>query len=253
MKRMIFKNSRSLNLVGHLYVSSPQSIIIMCHGFTSDKSSAGRFERFANAFYQLGYSVLAFDFSGCGESDNDSLDIAKQIDDLHSAISFVKSKGYTKIALFGNSLGSRVCLECYTPSITTMILTGALTGPMKYDWNEYFTPTQIRELKTKGSITERRGSRNVVIDQQMLLDFELINQKKLLTKVHCPVLLIHGNNDEEEMALCNLSKQGFKWLPKESKIEIINGASHGFRGYLERVEKLATQWLLKYFPNRKMT
>lgn len=139
MQRVTFQNSHKLTLVGHLYPSTSQSIIILCHGFTSDKSSRGRFDKLANSFQRLGYSALAFDFSGCGESDDDRLTLAKQVDDLHSVISFVTSMGYTKIALYGNSLGSTVCLQCYTPQISTMVLTGALTGPMKYDWDEYFT------------------------------------------------------------------------------------------------------------------
>jgi putative redox protein len=73
MEKVTFKNSRNLSLVGNFYPSSPENIIIMCHGFTSDKSSRGRFDRFAYAFHQLGYSILAFDFSGCGKSDDDRL------------------------------------------------------------------------------------------------------------------------------------------------------------------------------------
>jgi pimeloyl-ACP methyl ester carboxylesterase len=219
----------------------------MCHGFTSDKSSGGRFDRFANSFHQLGYSVLAFDFSGCGESDDDRLTIAKWVDDLHSAISFLKSKGYTNIALYGNSLGSRVCLQCYTAEISTMVLTGASTGPIKYNWDEYFTKEQMQELKEKGYITEHRRQRTVIIDKQMLLDFELVNQEELLKNVHCPVLIIHGNADEEERRLCEITKQGMQWLSKDSKLEIIDGASHGFMDHLDIVEKLVTDWFLKYF------
>ncbi|MBN2909907.1 alpha/beta fold hydrolase [Polycladomyces sp. WAk] len=179
MKRVTFHNSRNLTLAGNLYSSSAKSIIIMCHGFTSDKSSRGRFDQLANSFQRSGYSVLVFDFSGCGESDDDRLTLAKWVDDLRSAISFVTSMGYARIALYGNSLGSTVCLQCYTPQISTMVLTGALTGPMKYDWDEYFTKEQMQELREKGHITVRRGNRSVMVDRQMLLDFELINQEKL--------------------------------------------------------------------------
>lgn len=183
----------------------------MCHGFTSDKSSRGRFDRFAGSFQQLGYSVLAFDFSGCGESDDDRLTLAKQVDDLHSAISFVKSKGYINLALYGHSLGSRVCLQSCTPEITTMVLTGAATSPIKYNWDEHFTKEQMQELKDKGYITEHRADgirSSIIIDEQMLLDFELGNQEELLKKVNCPVLVIHGNADEEERRLCELTKHG---------------------------------------------
>ncbi|SEN14435.1 alpha/beta hydrolase [Lihuaxuella thermophila] len=250
MERVTFKNSRNLTLAGHLYRSSSASMIIMCHGFTSDKSSQGRFDRFAHAFQQLGYNVLAFDFSGCGESDDDRITLAKQADDLHSAMSFVKSIGYVHLALFGNSLGTRVCLRCYTPQISAMVLTGGTTGPIQYNWNEYFTKEQMQELKEKGYITEHRVKRlrPVIIDKQMLLDFECENQERLLKHVRCPVLMIHGNADEEERRLCEITKQGMHWLPKESRLEIIDGAGHGFWDHLPVVEKLAADWFLKHVP-----
>jgi pimeloyl-ACP methyl ester carboxylesterase len=191
--------------------------------------------------------VLAFDFSGCGESDNDRITIAKEIDDLQSAISFVKSLDYVNIALHGHSLGTRVCLECYTPQVSAMVLTGACTGPMKYNWEDHFTKEQLQELEEKGYITEYSEKRKILIDQQMLLDFELVDQKKLLSSIKCPVLIIHGDADEEERELCQLTKQGMKWLSKESRLEVIQGATHSFTNHLPLVEKLATDWFLKYF------
>jgi pimeloyl-ACP methyl ester carboxylesterase len=248
MERVTFKNSRNQTLIGHLYPSSPQSMIILCHGFTSNKLSKGRFVRFANAFQQLGYSVLAFDFSGCGESDDERLTLATRIDDLHSAIAFVKSRGYSRIALYGHSLGSLVCLHCYSDQISTMVLSGALTGPMKYNWEEYFTEEQLRELEEKGYITEVQPQRTVIIDKQMLLDFELVNQEELLKRVRCPVLIIHGDADQEERELCALSKKGIRWLSKDSRLEVIHGATHSFMDHLPVLEKLATDWFLKHFP-----
>lgn len=247
MEKVTFKNSRNLTLVGNFYTSSPENIIIMCHGFISDKSSRGRFDRFANAFYQLGYSVLAFDFSGCGGSDDERLTATTRIDDLHAAITFVKSRGFSLISLYGHSLGSRVCLECYTDQIVTMVLTGALTGPMKYDWNKHLTIEETQELKEKGYITRYQKQRNVIIDEQMLLDFELVDQKELLTNVKCPVLIMNGDADEEERDLFRLSQQGMKWLPKDSKLELIQGATHSFTDHLSIIEKLATEWFLKHF------
>ena len=93
IERVIFTNSKNLTLVGNLYPSDSDSIIIMCHGFTSNKYSKGRFERLAKAFNNSGFSALAFDFRGCGESDDDRLTVDKEVEDLKSAIEFAKSKG----------------------------------------------------------------------------------------------------------------------------------------------------------------
>jgi hypothetical protein len=60
----------------------------------------------------------------------------------------------------------------------------------------------------------------------MLLDFELVDQKELLTNVKCPVLIMNGGADEEERNLYRLSQQGMKWLSNDSKSELIQGATH---------------------------
>ena len=195
-----FENAKGLTLVGDYFPSATAPIIIMCHGFTSNRSSRGRFDRFAAAFHKHGYAVLKFDFSGCGDSDDETLTLANQVNDLKAAVSFAASLGHEKIAFYGHSLGSLVCLSTYTPEIETMILTGAGTGPMFFDWKKEFTPAQLKELIEEGFLTDRlrMRSRNVIIGQQMLKDFEEVDQAKLLKPVQCPVLIIHGNGDEEE-------------------------------------------------------
>ena len=249
MERVIFNNSEKLTLVGNLYPSFSDSIIIMCHGFTSNKYSKGRFERLAKAFNKSGFSALAFDFRGCGESDDDSLTVDKEVDDLRSAIDFAKSKGYKKIALYGHSLGTLICLKCYTPEIITMVLSGALTDSMHYNWDEVFTKEQMQELKEKGYITEsipNEDREKIIIDKQMLIDFESINQRELLKNVTCPVLIIHGNNEEEEILLCERSKRAMPLLSEDSKLEIIDGANHSFLEYYDILINLANDWFVKY-------
>lgn len=249
MERVTFKNSRDLTLVGQLSRATSQSVIILCHGFTSDKSSRGRFDRLAGTYQRSGYNVLAFDFSGCGESADDSLTLAKQVDDLKAAINFVKARGYTTIGLHGHSLGTLVCLKGFSPEIKTMVLTGAATGPMKYNWDEYYSKEQMQELRDKGYITEYKTEgirRTVIIDKQMLADFETVDQAALLKPVNCPVLIIHGDNDDEERRLWELSKQAMQWLPDTSKLVRIEGANHSFLEHFSIVEELANKWFLKH-------
>lgn len=249
LERVTFKNSRNLTLVGNLYPSTSESIIILCHGFMSDKYSKGRFERLATAFNRYGHSAMSFDFSGCGESDDDVLTVDKEVDDLKSAIQFVKSKGYKKIALYGHSLGTLICLKIYTPEIITMVLTGALTGPMKYDWFEFFTKEQMQKLEEKGYLieyTSQEDRKKIIIDDRILKDFELINQEELLKDVDCPILIIHGNNDEEENLLYERSKIAMTLLSKDSKLEVIDGADHSFLDHFDIIVKLTTEWFTKY-------
>lgn len=248
MERVTFKNSRNLTLVGNLYPANSNAIIIMCHGFCSDKNSRGRFPRLAKEFNENGYNAFAFDFSGCGESDNDRLTMAKEVDDLKSAIAFIKSKGFNKIALYGHSLGTVICLKCFSPDIITMVLSGACTDSMKYDWNDFYSKEQIKELEEKSYLTEKTDGvrKEIIVDQQILKDFELINQEELLSKITCPILIIHGDSDEEERLLCENSKKGMHLLSSDSRLIVINGANHSFMDHLDKLIDLVIGWMKRF-------
>ncbi|MGC5325342.1 alpha/beta hydrolase family protein [Brevibacillus sp. SYSU BS000544] len=251
MQQVTFTNSRNGRIVGTLYPGHFNTLIIMAHGFTNNQSSQGRFEKLAQSFQHAGFSALTFDFSGCGKSVDDRITASKQVDDLKCAIAFAISKGYQQIALYGHSLGSLICLRSFSPEIKTMVLSGALTGPMYYDWSAYYSTEQMDELAEKGYITvpKSEGTRKqVLIDKQMLADFAEIDQKELLQPVTCPVLIIHGNHveDEEENLLCQHSMAGMKYLSSDSKLEIIDGATHRFSEHIDILCEMATAWFDKY-------
>ncbi|CDQ18650.1 alpha/beta hydrolase [Halobacillus karajensis] len=246
MESVEFKNRQSLKLRGIFQKGTNGRLIIMCHGFRSNRSSRGRFDRFAKTFNKLGYHVLRFDFGGCGESENRPLSVAGEIADLKAAIQYAVSNGFTEIILYGHSLGARICLECYHPRyIIAMILTGAGTGPVLYDWGKEFSPSQLEELRETGNMRQPVQDpfrEEVMISEQMLLDFEEVNQYDLLSRITCPTLLIHGDQGEEEI-LMPLTKKGMKWLPSSSRLHIIEGAPHSFEGYLDQVEQKSIEWL----------
>jgi pimeloyl-ACP methyl ester carboxylesterase len=252
MERVTFQNSLGLTLVGNLLASGSHSIIIFSHGFGSDKHSKGRFPAIMQALYQAGYSSLAFDFSGCGESENDILTLEKEEDDLKSALKYIRSRGYSRMALYGHSLGSLISLKCWSSEIETMVLSGAVTGPVKYDWNDYYSRDQLREMELEGYFKDGVNSewRNEVnVDRSLIESFAGLNQEKILGKVACPVLIIHGNDPEdiEELTLLENSRKGLKYLPEGSRLEVIEGAGHSFKGHLDQLVRLTCDWYFHHF------
>jgi len=249
IKKIVFKNSRNLNLAGNLFDIGSNKIVILAHGFTNNKSSNGRYDRLAEALTACGHDALAFDFSGCGESDDDVITASNQVDDLNSAIEYALSKGYKKISLFGNSFGTLSCLRCFRKEINSMVLTGALTDSMNYNWKDYYSEEQLKKLDATGFFfVNSPPGRVFKINKQTLLDFEQINQKELVEKITCPVLIIHGDNieDEEEIQLLERSKQAIKLLPDTSRLEIIAGGRHGLRPEWDTVISLTCNWYKKY-------
>lgn len=174
--------------------------------------------------------------------------MTKEVDDLKSAIAFIKSKGFNKIALYGHSLGTVICLKCFSPEIITMALSGAGTDSMKYDWNDFYSKEQIKELEENGYLTEKTDGvrKEIIVDQQMLKDFELVNQEELLSGITCPILIIHGDNDEEERLLCGNSKRGMHLLLSDSRVIIINGANHSFMDHLDKLVDLVSNWMKRF-------
>jgi len=245
MVKIFIKNNRGFIIAANHWFAGSESIIIMSAGFTGEKSMNGRFDKIAERFCEAGYGVIAYDYCGCGESDDEILTPENAVQDLLSVIAYAKHRGYSKIGLFGQSYGTLVSLRAYNKDINTMVLVGAVTGSIKYDWDKHYSEKELDELKRTGYMIIKKDSsvRDVVIiNREMLEDFDLIDQEKLLSKVMCPILIIHGDKGEEERMLSDISQGGVIYLSKGSKLEIIEGANHKFNDHLNIITDLAIKW-----------
>ncbi len=268
MSRVTFRNSRGLRLVGDLMPAADRGpgdrgpagrasadlagrpLVVMAHGFASDRRSRGRFPAIAAALAEAGYASLAFDFGGCGESDDDVLTLDHQVDDLHAAIAYARTLDYERLALHGHSLGGRVCLQAAPPQAATIATTGAPTGPTRYDWHDYFTASQMDELSRTGRVTmPQAGDRpraQVVADSRLLNELVMCDQAALFGAVRCPVLLIDGDGDEQERQSLAHARQGLPLLPSGSRVELIAGSPHNLQGHLDQAIALLLDWFAEH-------
>ncbi len=250
INKVSFKNSRNLTLVGSHWPASSSMIIIMPHASGSNRIARGLFEKIALSLQKENYNVLTFDFSGHGESEYAVITLKKAVDDVTSAIAYVKVQGYERVALFGHSLGAFACLKAFTP-VETMVLLGAVSGPVHWKWEEMCSPVQLNDLRKHGYVTAdvNDGLRNIVnIDGKLLQEILEIDQETLLQHVACPVLFIHGDADKQELDLVEFSKKALNLLPQNSQLHIIKGASHLFIDHVHEVVELTKKWYLRYFP-----
>jgi len=246
MEKVNFKNSRDLNLVGKFYSANSDKAVIMSHGFTGDKSEWGRFDKIAEALKKANYNVLSFDFSGCGESDDDSITVEKEVDDLKHAIDFIKKRGYKEIGLFGHSVGGLISLRNYNGDVKTMVLTAPVTDSGDTYAEEKFAPKQLKELEEEGYITKTRNKgirRKFMIDKEYIIERKTLNQDNLLIPIKCPVLIVHGDKDDN--VPLEWSRSAIKKLPQDSKLEIISGKDHDFVGSNEVIQ-LTVNWFKKH-------
>jgi pimeloyl-ACP methyl ester carboxylesterase len=251
MARVTFASSQGVELVGTLQEVAPENLVILTHGFSSDRRSRGRFEYISRCLNERGFSTLAFDFGGCGESGDARVCLAREADDLRAAVAYARTLGYSRFALWGNSLGSRVALEVNPEGTWAMVLTGAGTGPVQYHLPDHFSPVQLADAQAQGwfGVPLADGPRaEMIVDAQFLADLTAGDQESLLSAVRCPVLIIHGDGDAEERLLLQTSRRGLRFLPPGSAIEVLPGARHGFFGYIDRIVALGGVWLDAHLP-----
>ncbi len=241
-EKITFKNSKGLNLVGILDPVRTDKIVLICHGFTSYKDSP-KLIKLADALGKADFATLRFDFGGHGESDSRSIGaVSEQVDDLKSAIAFVKKKGYTKISLMGSSLGGLTCILAVDETTPAVVLFAPVTAAKTP--KDYRDPQIRKELEEKGHHIISRHGKEFKIEKQYVTEREQLNQKEMLSKIKCPVLIIQGDKDDDVHV--DNSKNAMQFLSKESKLEIIEGASHGLYEQLDRVISLSVNWFKEH-------
>lgn len=248
MEKISFENNRGLKLVGNFWETDSDAGIVMVHGFTGDKTEHGYFDKVADELHEAGYNVLAFDFAGSGESDDEPLRIDKQVEDLKVAINYLKSRKVKRVGLFGHSQGGLVALRNYNEGIETMVLTSPVTDRMANYADDRLDKRQKSELEEKGqwTIYLENGSREkIVVDQEIIREKESISQDELLSGIDCPVLIIHGN--EDEVVPIESSKKAVQELPN-SNLKVIEGLDHSYDNFLDEISESAAKWFEKHLP-----
>lgn len=240
MEKVNFKNSRGLNIVGVLYPANSNKAIIISHGFAANKDRE-RLIKLSEILSKGGFGVLRFDFSGCSESGNDLISVKGEVDDLRSAIKFMKNKGYNEIGLLGESLGGLISILCYSQDIKTIVLFAPVTASKKPSILE---EGMEEELAEKGFVTKHKDGRIFKIPKEYFEARDNINQEEILSKIKCPVLIIHGTEDDS--VFLEDSKEAMKYLPESSKLEIIEGAGHKLEEDIDRVIILSLNWFKKH-------
>lgn len=241
-EKVIFKSPYG-DLEGDFYEEKNKKCIIHCHGFCSNKDRE-RMNKAAEVYNKKGFSVLKFNFGGSGKSYDTGISIGKQIWDLRGAIEFIKKKGYTEIGLEGESMGGLVCLSVY-PFYKDLIKSIVLWAPVTRSrsrkgymegkgWSE-------SSLLDKGYVSYPKDGKVFKILIKFFIEIEAIDRGLLLGEVKCPVLILHGT--EDNTIPLDVSEKAAECLEK-GKLEVIHGAGHNLENN-KRVFELSLDWFEK--------
>lgn len=193
-----FNNSSGRRIAGRLYSEGPdtEAGVIFCHGLFSTKDGY-KITRMAGPILSAGFSVLAFDFSYAGESEGSfaGMSVARNVDDIASAVAFFQGRGIKKVHLMGSSMGgsSAVLYASQKGSSLTSLI--AIATPLDLNSlildNAGIDINDIESLPLNG-MTPLQG---VNINNSFYREVAALDIARVIQNITIPVLIIHGRDD----------------------------------------------------------
>lgn len=216
--------------------------VIMCHGMLSSKDGT-KHVALSESLARSGTACVRFDFSGCGESEGSIEDttISARIEDLEAVARETAARGYSSISLVGSSLGSATALlgagSGLVPNVRSLVLFASVSRPERI--LDEFPAGDVARWRADGFF-EIDGIR---IKWNFLEDAAKHDCLGAACSIRCPVLLIHGSDDE--LVPVDSSREILEALGGEKKLVVIDGADHRFSAgeHLRRLVDLTVGWI----------
>lgn len=244
-KKVWFKNKRGQKLAGVLHIpkgKGPFSAVIICHGFKGCKDK-GISVGVSTALAQNGILALRFDFTGSGESEGNFEDISvkQEVQDLHSAIKFIKGLkrvDKNKIGVAGHSLGGGVCFMETATNENIKTVVGIAPTIDGRGWTKYYEKQNRIYYYPKFFLIEGLRIKNKLIKD---VSFVIYNLAK---KIKVPILIVQGDKDKEEYKYATTF---LKKVVAVKRLAKIKGGDHNFReaGFNQMVNQ-TVRWFKKY-------
>ncbi|OGO03941.1 MAG: hypothetical protein A2Y60_04095, partial [Chloroflexi bacterium RBG_13_54_9] len=196
-------------------------------------------------FYDAGFAYLRFSYRGCGEGEDSSggefedSTLTGRIQDYKVAIDFVVGTEVDvhRLGAMGSSLGGMVVLAAQDPRVKAMV---TLATPCKL-----LIPTEEQlALYEKEEFFELPSGRR--LRSGFLRDVRLYDICKATANIDCPILIIHGSNDD------TVPVQDAHYLYESAKepkrLVVIPGGTHSFDDpyHVEQLGSLAFDWFKQY-------
>jgi alpha/beta superfamily hydrolase len=223
-----------------LHPARGKALVILCHGFTGNKSECVRlFVQAAQAFQKAGLNVLRFDFMGSGDSSGGFNEMSPntQIQDALDVLAWSRRR-YRKIALLGLSLGGGtvICAAHQARPRPDALLTWSSLPSFRW-WRPAPPPGEkVGTPMTPGKRFYRDRPKVDIPEAYVALDI--------------PRLQIQGDHDLPEL------RERFEaFCPKNDPLVrhlVIPGADHVFTNWDHRRRVIAesTRWLKKHLGGK---
>lgn len=241
--RVSFPNGRGQTLAGVLHRPQKKSFAgaILCHGRESNKESE-KIVALSRALAKREIAALRFDFSYVGESGGKFEDITYtgEVEDLEAAYDFMRKREFREIAILGSSMGGTVALlfAAKNAEIVAVATVAAPAHPERFT-SRLLTPEQVQRWRGTG-YTLYHGQR---INLSFLHDMEKIDVLEAARKITCPLLIIHG--DQDQTVPVAEAHELYELVATSKRLCILQGGDHRFSdpSLLQRVLKESIDWM----------
>jgi len=117
------------------------------------------------------------------------------------------------------------------------------------DPKSWYSHAQLDELERTGLITWGKDTgprRHLVIDGRHLEEWASVDQREVLTRIACPVLMLHG--DRDDLVPIDGSRSALPLLPAGSRLKVVRGADHVFARQLPTFIRHTRRWFREHLP-----
>lgn len=206
------------------------SLILLVHGFTGNMDGpADLYKRLAYKLTENSFAVYRFNFRFTSDNFENfhKMTIADEVDDLKFLVKEF-SKKYDKIGVVGESLGGAISMLSYSIKVKCLVLFYPAIFFKENIANRWSSDKQIRELNEKGVLPWVKSSgQKLFVGKKFIEEINKIEIFPEVPKIKCPILFIHGNIDK--LVSFTESERAFNIANEPKRIEIIEGAQHGFK------------------------
>ncbi len=220
-------------------------IVMILHGFTGNKNEK-LLTAIADALESHGVASIRFDFNGHGQSEGSFTDmtVLNEIEDAKKVYDYVKGLEYVdSVSVAGHSQGG----------VVTGMLAGEL-GAEKIHSIVLLAPAAVlRDDAIRGSVfgvtfdaenppesVQLFG--NYSMGREYVLTAQTLQIYPTSEKFTGAVCLIHGTADR---IVPYTYSENYHRLYKNSELNLIQGADHGFTGFEGIAAKMAADFLMK--------
>jgi dipeptidyl aminopeptidase/acylaminoacyl peptidase len=244
---------RGQQIVGMLHLPAGKGrfpAALLLHGFTGTKCETHRmFVKLSRQLAAQGVACLRFDFRGSGDSagEFEQMTIRSEVADALEALKYLarhKQVNSRRIALIGMSLGGAIAAHVVareSSRIKSLVLWAPVAEGAKV-LDGLSSPEAVASLVQTG-ITDYDGN---LVGIQFIRQFGEMKPLREVAKAKCPMLIVHGSEDETVPPQhSDLYERALQSPKRQIKKVVIPGADHTFSRSLweQRLIAETVNWL----------